>query len=609
MMTMEKGEPDLHVYLLGQTRVLRHGDEVRVQPKPLHLLAYLILNSDRVHRRESLQAIFWPDKSPGAAANNLRQAIWYLRHVLPAASPEAVQDAIRWHPATAWVDAVAFERSLDADDLDAALELYGGPFLPDAYEEWAQLERERLRLRYLTALEARAHRHYKLGRWADALTDADRLLAADPLNEAAARLVMSCCWALGRREDARRRYESFRGWLRHELQADPLPETTLLYRQILSGRQHPGLASPLDEGQSAHLALLETLGAFHQGLEQAVAWAAQADGLVQAEALRWQGRFNLRLGQLAAARDALNQALGRASLARLRAAVLADLATVETALGNYAAAAGHYALALPDLTPAAGQGALSSLGGLQGRMGHTAQARETLQEAVRLAQEMDEPAALAVASGNLGILLLGQGELAAAGDALNEALAAARAADAHWLTAHLVGHLGVLAQDRGDLEIAARHYQHARTLAEAVGAARSAALWTLNLGVVLYEQGDPAEALPMLERGRDMAVVQGSRSLEAGAEVFIGACLVVQGRVVEGLQHVEGGLTLAREIGDAERVLIGLLHKGRALSALGRTAEARVALQEGVNLAGEGRMCRLEEYLRVELASLSSAGR
>jgi len=40
------------------------------------------------------------------------------------------------------VDALAFKAALDADDLDAALELYAGPLLPDAYDEWVQLERD-----------------------------------------------------------------------------------------------------------------------------------------------------------------------------------------------------------------------------------------------------------------------------------------------------------------------------------------------------------------------------------------------------------------------------------------------------------------------------------
>ncbi len=93
--------------------------------------------------REALRALFWPDKPPLAAANNLRQALWRLRQVLPPEILHLQGDWVGLDPASRlWVDALAFKAALDADDLDAALELYAGPLLPDAYDEWVQLERD-----------------------------------------------------------------------------------------------------------------------------------------------------------------------------------------------------------------------------------------------------------------------------------------------------------------------------------------------------------------------------------------------------------------------------------------------------------------------------------
>jgi DNA-binding SARP family transcriptional activator len=150
--------------LLGKARVDRRAPRgqaggkdrpVRVQPRPLRLLAFLALNWKRPHRREEMQDLFWSHKPSGPAANNLRQA-------LPPDSLCVQDDTVQWNPAVPpWVDALAFEAALETGDLDTALSLYVGPFLPDAYDEWAQLERERLSLRYLTALEARAERCYE----------------------------------------------------------------------------------------------------------------------------------------------------------------------------------------------------------------------------------------------------------------------------------------------------------------------------------------------------------------------------------------------------------------------------------------------------------------
>jgi DNA-binding SARP family transcriptional activator len=167
------------------------------------------------------------------------------------------------------VDALAFEAALDVGDLDTALALYAGPLLSDTFDEWAQVERERLSLRYLRALEERAQHRYEAREWQAAVADAETLLAADSLNEAAVRLVLACFWALGQREAARRCYDAYRQRAIRELQAEPLPETTTLYQRILRGEAHPDrFPPPLDAAiaaRQAHLSLFETLGAFRQG--------------------------------------------------------------------------------------------------------------------------------------------------------------------------------------------------------------------------------------------------------------------------------------------------------------------------------------------------------
>jgi DNA-binding SARP family transcriptional activator len=606
-------------YLLGQARIAMEAAQSErdwpIQPKPLRLLAYLVLHGGGPCRREVLQALFWPEKPPHLAANNLRQTLWYLRQHLPFDMLLRQDDTVQWAPdLPTWVDARVFEAALDAGDLDAALELYAGPLLPDAYDEWAQLERERLHLRYLSALEARAHALYEARQWAAALADADTLVAADPLNESAVRLTMACQWALGQREAARRCYDAYRQRLKGELNVAPLPETADLYQRILRGESHPAQMPPFQDqeltARTAHFSLLEMLGAFRQGLEQATDWATQAEGLALAAAWHWQGRFHLRLGALPQAYAALIHALALAAVPELQAAVLGDLATVETGQGNYVAAEQHYARATGVCTDKASPfylRLLSSRGGLEGRLGRMEQARHSLEEAVRLARLQGDPAPLAVASGNLGILLIGLGHQEAAQNAFEEALAAARQADAHWLTAHLTGHLGVLAQDRGALEEAAQHYQRTRDLADLIGDQRGAVLWTMNLGIVRYEQARYPEALELLTPGRAAAAAQNSQSLVAGADILIGACLAALQQYDAGLAQIDRGFALAEELGDQQRILMGYLHRGRALAGIGQLARARAALQVGLSKAQGSQMHRMAEYLEAELEKLPAS--
>jgi len=274
----------------------------------MHLLAFLGLNWRRPHRREVLWTLFWPEKPARSAANNLRQALWRLRNTLPADTLTVRGETVSWNSADPpWVDVLAFAAAAESGDLDTALSLYQGAFLPDCYAEWAQLEQERLRLVYLSALERRAHEHFRSRRWAQAQSDAQALEAADPLNEAAVRLLMSSFWAQDRREAARRCYDSFRQRVRRDLGVDPLPETTQMYQSLLRGRPHPArMAAPADElvvAKTSHLMLLETLGAFRKGLEQAQALAHEEQSTLRAAGLRWQGRFYLRMGKLAEARQ------------------------------------------------------------------------------------------------------------------------------------------------------------------------------------------------------------------------------------------------------------------------------------------------------------------
>ena len=59
-----------HVELDGEAVYAFKTDKARA------LLAYLVVESDRPHRRETLAALLWPDRPDAAARANLRQALF-----------------------------------------------------------------------------------------------------------------------------------------------------------------------------------------------------------------------------------------------------------------------------------------------------------------------------------------------------------------------------------------------------------------------------------------------------------------------------------------------------------------------------------------------------
>ena len=74
----------LSISLLGSWRVLLNGEPVAgfESDKARALLAYLILESDRCHRREVLAGMLWPERPERDARHSLSQALSNLRHVL-----------------------------------------------------------------------------------------------------------------------------------------------------------------------------------------------------------------------------------------------------------------------------------------------------------------------------------------------------------------------------------------------------------------------------------------------------------------------------------------------------------------------------------------------
>jgi DNA-binding SARP family transcriptional activator len=132
-------------------------------------------------------------------------------------------------------DAATFERDVnsalrakDAARLERAAQLYRGDFFQNASGgEWHFEVRDRLRELYAKALTALARIEGTPEAW-------ERLVNFDPLDEVAARNLMT---ALAQRGDAPRASRVFRRLtetLRRELNVEPEPETLALSRRLAS---------------------------------------------------------------------------------------------------------------------------------------------------------------------------------------------------------------------------------------------------------------------------------------------------------------------------------------------------------------------------------------
>ncbi len=222
-------------------------DELRsvlVQPKRLALFTYLALAKPRrLHRRDSLVALFWPESDAERARLALRQALHFLRRalgdgVIVGRGDEEVGIAAE----ALWCDAVAFESALDAGRRADALELYRGDLLsgffasdvsPDV-EQWLEDERARLRARAADAAwglsnDAERDRNgIESSNWARI---AVRLATDD---EAGLRRLIELLDRWGDRAGALREHDEFARRLNQEFGVEPAAETRALIEAVRS---------------------------------------------------------------------------------------------------------------------------------------------------------------------------------------------------------------------------------------------------------------------------------------------------------------------------------------------------------------------------------------
>ena len=242
----------LRIRLLGELDLRR--DEVAVPPlgsaRAESLLAYLLLHREAPQPRQRLAFLLWPDSSDPQARTNLRHLLHNLRRALPDPDRflEVTQRTLRWRDDAAWwLDVAAFEDAVAragqagqaVPALQEAVELYGGDLLQSSYDEWLLEERERLRRRYLEALERLAELLEAGREHARAIGYAERLLREDPLREATYRLLMRLHDARGDRARALRTYHACAATLERELSVEPSAATRRAYAALLPPSAEP----------------------------------------------------------------------------------------------------------------------------------------------------------------------------------------------------------------------------------------------------------------------------------------------------------------------------------------------------------------------------------
>jgi DNA-binding SARP family transcriptional activator len=214
--------------LLGGFELRCSGRDVAVARSGQRLLALLALQA-RPLERCWVAGTLWLDATEERAGASLRSALWRL----PQPGGTAVVEATTTHLRLARDLAVDVHELADrakglectagpaAPDLD--LSTLAGDLLPDWYDDWVVLERERVRQLRLHALEALCSRLTRAGRFGAAVQAGLAAVAGEPLRESAHRTLIQAHLAEGNPGEAVRQYHLYRRLLTDELAIEPSP--------------------------------------------------------------------------------------------------------------------------------------------------------------------------------------------------------------------------------------------------------------------------------------------------------------------------------------------------------------------------------------------------
>jgi DNA-binding SARP family transcriptional activator len=307
------------------------------------LLAYLVLESERPHRREALANLLWSEHSQSAARSSLRQALYHLRKlIMPGTEAEQhlliTPNQVQFNRASDhWLDVAEFNSRISTcqlhhpsglnlcagclQSLQRAVDLYQGEMLAGLtlprctqFTDWQIICQEYLHNQALLALALLANDYEANLAYDQLLACSQRKIELEPWRESAYRQQM---WALamtGQREQALLRYKTLEEVLQQELGVLPTEDIRRLYEQIRDGNLpgRSGLRSkPAGSSGQAHSSSVDGATPLVGRNPQ----LAKLDGYLR-ESFKGHGRIVFICGEAGSGKTALmNEFACRAMLA------------------------------------------------------------------------------------------------------------------------------------------------------------------------------------------------------------------------------------------------------------------------------------------------------
>ncbi len=211
--------------LMNGFELRRGGAPISFPMSVQRLLAFLAFQ-ERAVQRVYVAGKLWLDAPEERAFASLRSALWRANQpgvplVVALNSQLALDPGVRVDLRDASKQAYQLIDGSAGDDVSFAGFTLTGELLPDWYDDWLLIEREKYRQLRLHALEALAVRLTSLARYGEAAETALTAIAGEPLRESAHRVLIRVYLAEGNPSEALRHYALFRDLLLAELGLAP----------------------------------------------------------------------------------------------------------------------------------------------------------------------------------------------------------------------------------------------------------------------------------------------------------------------------------------------------------------------------------------------------
>ena len=238
--------------LLGPLRAWRGTRELDLgSPQQRLVLAVLLLAHGQAVHVDSIIDAVWGERAPRAAGTTIRTYVSRLRAVLGTEADQVILSAsggyalpVDEHAVdvrrflTALVSAEEARNRGDAEHaaklFHAALDTWRAAPLANMHGEWADQQRERLRGRWVDAVERVAALESDLGHAAGTIEHLTEAIRLQPLRERLHELLILGLYRSGRSAEALHAYANVRTLLREELGVDPGPDLQRAYARILA---------------------------------------------------------------------------------------------------------------------------------------------------------------------------------------------------------------------------------------------------------------------------------------------------------------------------------------------------------------------------------------